>query len=97
MDTRATIIELHSAYRAGDVDRVAAVIHDDIDWVIHGPTRIFPFSGARKGKAQVIEVLAAIAETYELKRYDHERLIVEGENAALISQTSFVQRATGRH
>ena len=96
MDTRATIIELHDAYRKGDVERVAAVIHDDIDWIIHGPVRIFPFEGPRRGKQQVMEVLAAIAEQFELKRYDHELLIVEGERAAVLSNTAFEQRSTGR-
>jgi ketosteroid isomerase-like protein len=96
MDTRATVIELHKAYREGDVGRVAGLIDDDIDWVIHGPARIFPFEGPRRGKAQVMEVLAAIGQQFELKRYDHELLIVEGERAAVLSRTSFVQRATGR-
>ena len=96
MDTRATIIELHDAYRKGDVERVAAVIHDDVDWIIHGPVRIFPFEGPRRGKQQVMEVLAAIAEQFELKRYDHELLIVEGERAAVLSNTAFEQRSTGR-
>ena len=82
MDTRATIIELHDAYRNGDVERVAAVIHNDIDWIIHGPVRIFPFEGPRRGKQQVMQVLASIAEQFALKRYDHELLIVEGERAA---------------
>ena len=72
MDTRATVIELHKAYVAGDAARVAALIHDDIDWIIHGPARIFPFEGPRHGKAQVLEVLAAIGAQFELKRYEHE-------------------------
>ncbi len=96
MDTRATIIELHDAYRNGDVERVAAVIHDDIDWIIHGPVRIFPFEGPRRGKQQVMQVLASIAEQFALKRYDHELLIVEGDRAAVLSNTAFEQRSTGR-
>jgi ketosteroid isomerase-like protein len=96
MDTRATIIELHDAYRSGDVERVAAVIHDDIDWIIHGPVRIFPFEGPRRGKQEVMQVLASIAEQFALKRYDHELLIVEGDRAAVLSNTAFEQRSTGR-
>ena len=96
MDTRETVVELHRAYRAGDVAAVAALIHDDIDWVIHGPPKVFPFGGRRKGKAQVLDTLAQIGALYELKRYDHEILIVEGERAAVLSQTEFVQRADSR-
>jgi ketosteroid isomerase-like protein len=94
--TRAVVQELHKAYREGSAERVAALIHDDIDWCIYGPSRVFAFEGPRRGKAQVMDVLAAIGQQFELKRYEHELLIVEGERAAVLSQTSFVQRATGR-
>ena len=40
-DTRAIVDELHKAYREGDGERVAALIHDDIDWCIHGPDHVF--------------------------------------------------------
>ncbi len=94
--TRATVQALHKAYLEGNAEKVAALIHDDIDWCIYGPSRVFPFEGPRRGKAQALEVLGAIGQQFELKRYEHEQLIVEGERAAVLSQTSFVQRATGR-
>lgn len=94
--TRAVVQELHKAYREGNAERVAALIHDDIDWCIYGPSRVFAFEGPRRGKAQVMDVLAAIGQQFELKRYEHELLIVEGERAAVLSLTSFVQRSTGR-
>jgi len=94
--TRAIVTEFYKAYGEGNGDRVAALIHDDIDWIIHGPARIFPFEGPRRGKAAVLEVLGAIAEQYELKSYAPELVIVEGDRAAILSNTSFVQRATGR-
>lgn len=94
--TRAVVQDLHKAYVAGDAAKVASLLDDDIDWCIYGPARVFAFEGPRRGKAQAMEVLAAIGELFELKRYEHEQLIVEGERAAVLSQTSFVQRATGR-
>jgi len=95
-DTRAIVDELHRAYREGDGERVAALVHDDIDWCIYGPARIFPFEGPRRGKAQVMEVLAAIGGQFELTRYEPEVVIVEGDRAAAMVKTSFVQRSTGR-
>jgi ketosteroid isomerase-like protein len=95
-ETRATVTELHKAYGEGNGARVAALIHDDIDWIIHGPARIFPFEGPRRGKAAVLEVLAAIGAQFELKSYVPEVVIVEGDRAAVLSNTSFVQRSTGR-
>jgi len=96
MDTRSTVIALHRAYLAGDGEAVASLIHDDIDWAIHGPAHLFAFEGPRRGKAAVLEALAAIGRQFELKRYEQKILIVEGERAAVLSDTAFVQRATGR-
>jgi ketosteroid isomerase-like protein len=94
--TRAIVEQLHEAYRNGDGERVAAFIHNDIDWCIYGPARIFPFEGPRHGKAQVLEVLTAIGSQFELKRYEPEIIIVEGDRAATMVRTAFEQRTTGR-
>jgi ketosteroid isomerase-like protein len=96
MDTRSTVTQLYQAYRAGDAETVASMIHDDIDWVIHGPAHLFPFEGPRRGKAAVLETLAAIGRQFALKRHDQTILVIEGERAAVISDAAFVQRATGR-
>jgi ketosteroid isomerase-like protein len=94
--TRAIVLDLYKAYREGDALRVAELLHDDIDWMIHGPAHIFPFEGQRHGKLAVLGVLAQIGEHFELKRYEHETLICENDRAAAMSRTSFVQRKSGR-
>jgi len=93
---RTTVRRLYEAYVRGDVDRVAAMIDDDIDWVVYGPIHIFPFEGARRGKRAVLDVLAAISTEYELRRYDPLVIVADAERAAAMSDTSFVQRSTGR-
>jgi ketosteroid isomerase-like protein len=94
--TRAIVEQLHEAYRNGDGERVATFVHDDIDWCIYGPVRIFPFEGPRRGKAQVLEVLSGIGSQFALKRYEPEIIIVEGDRAATMVRATFEQRATGR-
>ena len=64
--TRAVVVDLYAAYGRRDFDRVAALIHDDIDWIIYAPMQIFPFVGARRGKKDVLEALAGIAKDYSL-------------------------------
>lgn len=94
--TRAAVKALYEAYAAHDLDRVAALIHDDIEWIIYGPVQVFPFQGPRRGKAQVLDVLAAIGKDYALERYVPEIIIVEGDRAAVMSDAAFMQRATKR-
>ena len=94
--TRATVKALYEAYAGRDPDRVAALIHDDIEWIIYGPVQVFPFHGPRRGKAQVLDALAAIGKDYLLERYVPEIIIVEDDRAAVVSDAAFKQRATGR-
>lgn len=95
-ETRAVVHRLYEAYARGDIDAVAAMLDEDIDWIIHGPIEVFPFGGARRGKAAVLQVFAEIAREYQLQRYQPEIMLAVGENAAVLSDVAFVQRATRR-
>ena len=95
-DTRATVHELYDAYKRRDIGRVAALIHDDIDWVMYAPVAVFPFAGPRRGRQAVLETLAAIGERFEVESYKREVVIVDGDRAAVMSDVTFKQRATGR-
>lgn len=94
--TRATVNDIYDAYRRRDFERVAALLHEDIDWVIHGPIGLFPFVGMRRGRIAVLKALGALAESYSLESYEPEIIIVDGDRAAVMSDVSFRQRATGR-
>lgn len=94
--TRAAVRVLYDAYSQRDFDRVAELIHDDIDWIIYGPVQIFPFEGQHQGKAEVLAVLGDIAKNFLLERYVPEIVVVEGDRAAVMSNVAFVQRETGR-
>ena len=95
-DTRALVRELYDAYERRDFARVAEFIHDDIDWIMYAPVSVFPFAGPRRGRNAVLEAMAAIAERFSLEEYKREVVIAEGDRAALMSDVSFKQRATGR-
>ncbi len=94
--THAIVHELYDAYERRDFERVAAVIHDDIDWIIYGPVLVFPFAGPRRGRNDVLKALAAIAESYVVESYKREVIIIEGDRAAVMSDASYRQRATNR-
>ena len=93
---RAAVRELYDAYAQRDFTRVAALIHDDIDWIIYAPVTVFPFAGARRGRAAVLQAMGGIAEQYAIVSYTPEVIIVEGNHAAVMSDTAFRQRATDR-
>src|SRR5208283_2455478 len=65
-DTRAIVRELYDAYGRRDFERVAALIHADIDWVIYAPMPVFPFAGPRHGRTAVLAAMAEIAVSFSL-------------------------------
>lgn len=85
------------AYQRGDNDRLAARYHDDVDWLFHAPISLFPFAGARRGKAEVFKGFALMYEAFRPIRYDVEAVLVDGDRAATLCDTHMEQRATGRH
>ena len=95
-DTRAIVKELYDAYGRRDFERVAALIHDDVDWVIYAPMSVFPFAGPRRGRAAVLEAMADIAKAFVLESYTPQITIVDGARAALMSDAGYRQRSTNR-
>jgi ketosteroid isomerase-like protein len=95
-DTRALVRDLYDAYERRDLERVAAFIHDDIDWVMYAPASLFSFAGPRRGRMAVLGAMAEIAGRFSVEGYKREIVVVEGDRAALVSDVTFKQRATGR-
>lgn len=71
----------HRAINDQQFDDLAAVIDDNVDWAVFGPIDMFPFLGARHGKAAVLEVCRQIAHNVRVHRYERERVML-GEDAS---------------
>jgi ketosteroid isomerase-like protein len=73
---------LHRAINERRQDEVEDLIDDDVDWAIYGPIDMFPFLGARRGKAAVLEVLRQIADNIRVRRFDRETIMLGVDSAA---------------
>jgi ketosteroid isomerase-like protein len=95
-DTRTAVSDLYDAYVRRDLERVKSYIHDDINWVIYAPRKLFGFTGPKHGKQAVLEALGAIAKEYAIKSYAPKIVLADGDRAAVISDVTFAQRSSGR-
>lgn len=95
-EARKVLVQVQDAFRKNDYARLAALYHDDIDWVFHGPTSIFPEVGHRRGKVEVFKTMAALNALYRFEHYATEQLLAEGNAAASVADVRMVQRSTGR-
>jgi ketosteroid isomerase-like protein len=75
---------------------MAALIADDVDFIIYGPVQVFPFAGHHQGKGAALEALGRIAEDYLLESYLPQVTVIDGDRAAVMSDVAFRQRSSGR-
>ena len=64
------------------------LIDEDVDWAIYGPIDMFPFLGARRGKAAVLEVIRQIAENVRVHRFDRETIMLGVDSASSMMRYS---------
>ena len=73
---------LHRAINERQPEDLETLIDEDVEWAIYGPIDMFPFLGARRGKAAVMEVLRQIADNVRVHRFDRETIMLGVDSAA---------------
>src|SRR5271156_1356899 len=79
---------LHRAINERQPEVVEALIDEDVDWAVYGPIDMFPFLGARRGKAAVLEVIRQIAENVRVHRFDRESIMLGVDSASSMMRYS---------
>jgi hypothetical protein len=87
---------LHRAVNERQHEDLEALIDDDIDWAIYGPIDMFPFLGARRGKAAVLEVCRQIADNVRVQRFDRESVMLGVDSAACMMRYSLTALDSNR-
>jgi ketosteroid isomerase-like protein len=73
---------LHRAINDRQFEDIENLIDEDVDWALYGPIDMFPFLGARSGKAAVLEVIRQIADNFRVRRFDRESIMLGVDSAA---------------
>src|SRR5258707_3161536 len=79
---------LHRAINERQLGDLDELIDDEVGWTIYGPIDMFPFFGARRGKAAVLEVIRQIAENVRVHRFDRESIMLGVDSAASMMRYS---------
>ena len=79
---------LHRAVNERQLGEIEALIDEDVQWSIHGPVEMFPFLGARRGRAAVLEVIRQISEKVRVHRFDRESIMLGVDSAASMMRYS---------
>ena len=73
---------LHRAINERQSADLESLLDEDVDWAIYGPIDLFPFFGARRGKAAVIEVIGQIADNVRVHRFERESIMLGQDSAS---------------
>jgi ketosteroid isomerase-like protein len=93
---RRAVAAFYQACAARDVERIAAMLDDDVDWLVQGPVDVFSFFGQRRGKAAVLDGFREFARQLEVTGLGLEALLVDGDRAAALIRLTSIVRATGK-
>ena len=81
-DTLSVVEEAYACWARQDVDGVAALLHEDAEYVMHISETLATFAGASRGRAAVRAQLVAILEQFEMLAHRPLRpIVVDGESA----------------
>jgi len=81
---------LHRAINERQLEEIAGLLDDEVEWAIYGPIDLFPFFGSRRGKAAVLEVIRQIADNLRVRRFDREQIML---GADVVDVALFADRA----
>ncbi|MDB5502703.1 MAG: hypothetical protein JWR89_2605 [Tardiphaga sp.] len=87
---------LHRAINERQVDDLAAQIDDNVEWAVFGPIDMFPFLGARHGKAAVLDVCRQIADNIRVHRFERESMMLGEDTGASMMRYSLTALDSNR-
>lgn len=93
---RELILMSYKAYDGGNRDFVMDLFDDEIEWTFYQAPETLPFPNRVRGKNNVLKALEIIDGIIESVSNDIEKLVVEGDTAALIIDRTVRQRDSGR-
>lgn len=96
-DTSRTIAEtFYAASAARDVETIARLLADDVDWMVQGPIDLFPFLGQRRGREAVLAGYREMGRMMTVTRYEVETLLVDGDRSAALLRITTIMGDRGR-
>ena len=86
-NSRELVDAFYAAYASQDAEKLSAVLHDDVEWVISGPVDVLAFCGRYRGKAAVIDLASRVVPSlYRVVDLTRESLVVDGDRAATLNR-----------
>lgn len=89
--------DAYAAFARGDIPALLGNMSDDIHWraVIGAATHV-PFSGERRGKAQVAEFFKQVAESEDFEQFEPREFVAEGDTVVAVGHYRAKAKTSGK-
>jgi ketosteroid isomerase-like protein len=93
-DPAETVKRMFGAFRARDLDALLETVHPDSRWTYYG-TNPRPSRAELVGRARVRRFFERILERLEVRVFNTDQFVVEGDTVVIFGNESGIVRATG--
>ena len=95
-DNLQIVKEAYAAFKRGDIPAILNTLSDDVVWFLPGQTSLVPVAGERRGREEVGQFFAALDENQEVKEFEPQEFIAQGEKVVVLGQYRWRVKSTGR-
>ena len=88
--------KIYDDFAFGRLHRLADVFDQDIDFISHAPTTIFPYLGKRHGRQNVLAALTELHEKLQVTSIRLMSVVVADDQAALTALMDVTERRSSR-
>jgi ketosteroid isomerase-like protein len=90
------IIEsLYAAFQRGDAEAIAALMHEDVEWIAPGPS-IIPFAGKHRGRDSVQRFFELAVQSIDVIQQTVHRYIAQRDQVAVLVLEHMRAKRTGK-
>jgi uncharacterized protein len=99
MSEKENVELIQAAYKAfelGAIPDILDKLHEDVEWILPGSSTGIRLMGHRRGRAQVAEFFASLAEDEEALQFEVRRFIAQDDMVIVLGHYEWRVRATGK-
>ena len=87
--------QIYESFKSGGIGSILERMSDDIEWRLPDMENV-PFSGKRSGLEEVAEFFKTLSDTRDVRQFEPQEFIAQGENVVALGHYSWHVKATGR-
>ena len=84
-DNVSVVKQAYENFKTGDIEALLGQMSEDVDWRLPD-TEGVPFTGARRGRAQVAEFFTTLAGAQDTLAFEPRELVAQGDKVVALGQ-----------